>query len=109
MKRLSEEEYTRAFGHPMKRLAKDAAPPFDFWPYFESIPEADFEGHDCRAGSVSYVWENDQASFQHVLINSEDKNVFMVLVLDLQKHAVHGHRLLDLNQEYGLPVPSEKG
>lgn len=39
---------------------------------------------------------------QHVLVNSEDKNVFMVLVLDLASRSVLGHRLLNLNQEYGL-------
>jgi hypothetical protein len=37
-----------------------------------------------------------------VLINTEDRNIFMVLVLDQEAGAVHGHRLLDLNREYGL-------
>jgi len=35
-------------------------------------------------------------------VGSENRNVFMVLVLDLGERAVIGHRLLDLNQEYGL-------
>jgi len=40
--------------------------------------------------------------FDHVLVNSEDRNVFMVVVLDREAGKVHGHRLLDLNREYGL-------
>ena len=40
-------------------------------------------------------------AFEHVLVNSEDRNTFMVLVLDREARVVHGHRLLDLDCEYG--------
>jgi hypothetical protein len=43
-----------------------------------------------------------QNHFQHVLVNSEDKNLFMILVLDIANRKVLGHRLLELNLEYGL-------
>jgi hypothetical protein len=102
MKRLSEFEYLATFGHPMKRLAPEVAPPFDFWDYFESIPASHFDGHDCSARAVTYVWEHPNGRFQHVLVNSEDRNIFMVLVLDVSGAAVLGHRLLDLDREYGL-------
>jgi hypothetical protein len=102
MKQLSEHDYQATFGEPMKRLAPDAVPPFDFWDYFESIPQSDFAGHDCSAGMVTYTWEHPSGRFQHVLVNSEDQNVFMVLVLDISRRKVLGHRLLDLNREYGL-------
>ncbi len=86
----------------MQRLPPASEPPFDYWGYFDSIPSADFEQHDCSAGTVTYVWEHPNRRFQHVLVNSEDKNIFMVLVLDIDSQSVVGHRLLDLNQEYGL-------
>jgi len=70
--------------------------------YFGAIPLSHFEGHDCLAGRVTYVWKHPTGRFQHVLVDSEDKNVFMVLVLDVPGRIVLGHRLLDLNQEYGL-------
>lgn len=87
---------------PMKRLPTDARPPFDVWEYFDTIPSADFKNHDCSAGSVTYAWEDPSGRYQHVLVDSEDKNVFMVLVLDVPGRRVLGHRLLDLNQEFGL-------
>jgi hypothetical protein len=87
---------------PMKQLSSDANAPFSFWDYFDAIPQSDFDGHDCSEGRVTYVWEHPNGNFQHVLVDSEDKNVFMVLVLDLATQAVLGHRLLDLNREYGL-------
>jgi hypothetical protein len=40
--------------------------------------------------------------YQHVLIQCEAANVFLVLVLDLHERAVAGHHLLDLNEVYGL-------
>jgi hypothetical protein len=102
MKQLSETEYLATMAEPMRRLSPDDGAPFPFWDYFDAIPSADFDGHDCSAGSVTYVWEHPMANFQHVLIDSEDHNVFMVLVIDMAACQVLGHRLLDLNQEYGI-------
>jgi hypothetical protein len=42
--------------------------------------------------------------FEQVLVNSEDRNDFMALVLNCESGTVYGHRLLDLNREYGLEV-----
>jgi hypothetical protein len=102
MKRLNEEEYKETFFAPMKRVEKDSGPPFDFWEYFEQIPETHFQNHDCSSGQVDYAWNDSSGRYQHVLVNSEDQNVFMVLVLDLLSRCVYGHRILDLNKEYGL-------
>lgn len=85
----------------MRQLPPEAEPPFDFFRYFDAIPVDDFDGHACQ-GDVTYVWEDASARFQHVLFNSQDKNVFMAVILDLQAGSVVGHRLLDLNQLYGL-------
>jgi hypothetical protein len=104
MKLLSQLQYQETLDGPMTRVGGDDAPPFDFWPYFEAIPPSDFEGHDCTEGAVSWAWNNASGTFQHVLVSSEDKNVFMVLVLDLRARGVWGHRLLDLNREYGLSL-----
>jgi hypothetical protein len=102
MKKLSKTEFLATTALPMKQLPADGEAPFPFWNYFDAIPYADFEGHDCSEGEVVYVWEHPHGFYQHVLVNSEDKNVFMVIVLDLRSRRVLGHRLLDLNQEYGL-------
>ena len=102
MARLSKEDFLPTFGKSPTRVRRGESPPFDFWPYVDGIPVADFEGHDCSAGAVDYVWRESSGTFEHVLINTEDRNVFMVIVLDRRKRCVHGHHLLDLNREYGL-------
>jgi hypothetical protein len=89
----------------MSRAGPDEEPPFDFWPYFHTIPAADFCGYDRSAGEVFYVYRDPTGQFEHVLVNSTTKNVFMVVVLNRQTNAVHGHHLLNLNEKYGLEDP----
>lgn len=101
MTRLSEDEFKATFNPPMRRLSLEDAPPFDFFPYVDTIPVADFGGHVCR-GDVSHVWEDASATFQHVLFGMQDPNVFMVILLDVRAMTVMGHILLDLNRLYGL-------
>lgn len=102
MNKLSKAEYLATMAEPMKHLPATAQPLFAFWDYFDAIPTEDFEGHDCSEGSVTYVWQDPSESFQHVLVDSEDKNVFMVIVLDVANSRVLGHRLLNFNREYEI-------
>ncbi|WP_009959420.1 hypothetical protein [Verrucomicrobium spinosum] len=102
MKHLTESEFRATFAGSMQRVALDAEPPVPFWDYFDAIPTAHFAGHDCSVGSVSHAWTDATGRFQHVLVNTNDKNVFIVIVLDLRESSVFGHRLLNLNLQYGL-------
>lgn len=104
MKQLAQSEFLTTFTAPMQRVSVDTPPPFDFWDYFEAIPEADFNGRDCSDGLVDYAWTDATEKFQHVLVSSEEENAFMVLVLDLSDKSVYGHRLLNLNEEYGIAL-----
>jgi hypothetical protein len=99
---LSREQYLATFGETRSRVSPDESPPFDFWSYFDAIPLADFQNRDCSAGMVDYAWRDEAGRYDHVLVNSDDRNVFMVLVLDRMNVTVLGHYLLDLNSEYGL-------
>lgn len=101
MRRLTEDEYKSTMSQP-RRVGLEEEPPFDFWQYFDDIPRDDWDGHDFSAGTVSYAYEMSGGRWQHVLVESPDKNVNLVLVLDLVEHQVHGHHLLDLNRLYGL-------
>jgi hypothetical protein len=99
---LSEGEFKATMDADPIAVGEDEAPPFDFWPYFETIPEADFYGHDFSAGEVTDAWTMPVSRYQHVLVRCETPNVYLALVLDLQLRLVHGHRVLDLNERYDL-------
>ena len=89
-------------GSPPRRVQPHEAPPFDFWRYFEELPEDEWEGHDFSRGMVSYAYVMPGGRWEHVLVESDDKNVNLVLVLDLSAGEVLGHFMLDLNRVYGL-------
>jgi hypothetical protein len=99
---LSEAEFLATFNAPMRQAGPDDEPPFDFWEYVEAIPARDFEGRDCSEGSVRTVYRDASGRYEHVLIDSDDREVFMVVVLDRESKTVLGHRLLDLPRLYGL-------
>lgn len=100
---LAEATFQSTFGMKMVRIGADGNAPFPFWAYVDQIPEEDFRGFDCSEGSVQWVWREDGGRFEHILIDAkEDNDVFIVIVLDLQKKEVVGHRLMDFKQEYGL-------
>lgn len=102
MPRLSREEFLATFGESRDRVGADHEPPIDFWPYFDAIPALDFEGRNCSEGHVENVWRTQPIPYEHVLVNSDEPNVFMVIVIDVTTKRVLGHRLLDLRREYGL-------
>ena len=102
MNQLTTEAFRATFGDKPERLNGSESPPCDFWDYFERIPEEHFEGLDCSEGLVDYVYRMKEKGIQHVLVNSEDKNTFMVIVLDEKEKKVMGHSLLNLNTEYGV-------
>jgi len=102
MPRLSRAELEALSAPSMRRADPEEAPPFDFWPYFDRIPAADFEGFDCSPGHVTYVYRDPAGRYEHVLLDSDNGDVFMVLVLDREARRVIGHHLLDLPRLYGL-------
>src|SRR4051812_48338742 len=104
MKHLTDQEFRETFASPMHRVALDSAPPVAFWPYFDAIPLDHFAGHACSGQTVRHAWIDSTGRFQHVLVDAADKDVFMVIVLNLREQSVFGHRLLNLKHEYGLQV-----
>ena len=100
---LDADTYKTTFGKKMLRVSADGSAPFPFWSYVDQIPKEDFQGFDCSDGSVQWVSREEGGRFEHILIDAkEDKDVFMVIVLDLAKKKVAGHRLMDFKREYGL-------
>jgi hypothetical protein len=82
MSLISEEQWGSLFDAPMRQLGGQDEAPFDFWPYVAAIPLEDFEGYDCSRGRVQYAYRHPAGRLEHVLINSDNNDVFMVVVLD---------------------------
>lgn len=51
---------------------------------------------------IHKVYDSADGVHFHILVDYGIKNVYLVIVVDRAKRSILGHRLLDLNQEYGL-------
>ncbi|GEM_PF-475183 len=101
---LDEKASLATVIEPISRVT-DGGPIIDFWPYFESIPASDFDGHDGIEWQVDWVYCMGDCC-KHVMVNSTNKNVFMAIILDVAGGRVLGHRLMNFNSLYGLETPT---
>jgi hypothetical protein len=49
------------------------------------------------------VYQTSDGCFDHVLYSCNRSNVYLVVVVAVREGQVHGHFVLDLAEEYGLP------
>lgn len=99
---LNADEYQATFGTSMKNVTDTAANVLDIWPYVRMIPHSDLAGHELSDGHVECVYRAQDNRFDHVLVITNTKNVFLAVIVDLTRDQIHGHHLLDLNEKYGL-------
>lgn len=100
---LSEKEYLDTMQGRMKNITDSADCLVDIWGYASNfgirtqLSEYGFENQ-----LVESVYENEEGTYQHILLFGTSENVFVVIVVDVQKREIFGHYYLDLNEKYGL-------
>lgn len=99
-RRLDESEFKATIAGRMCDVTKTADEVIDIWPYVEAVPSADYAEHSLL--DVELVYRSGDDQFEHVLIATGAKNVYLVIVVNFVQKAIYGHRLLDLNREYGF-------
>ena len=98
--KLEVEKFQQTFTPPMTDVTTTAPAILDIWPYVEAVPAADLEAFTL--GDVACVYQHPSGIYLHVLISTDDKTVFLVIVLDLINQLIYGHHLLNLTELYGL-------
>jgi hypothetical protein len=101
-RQLNEGEFKATITPKMHDVTKRATDVADIWPYVRSVPIPDLEGHSIYDRFVEVVYRSDDDRFDHVLVMTTTKNIYLAVVVDLAHRSIYGHRLLDLNREYGL-------
>jgi hypothetical protein len=99
---LDEEQFSATFAAPMRDVTGEATNVIDIWPYVESVPAEDLRGHEIYDHFVEYVYRDATGRFDHVQVVTKTKNVYLTVVVDLQRDAIRGHHLLDLDEKYGV-------
>jgi len=100
---LTEEEYRSTFGDKMIDVTQTAAQLVDIWPYVQRLVKAKIVHEKVFSRKlVEFVYRSVEKSFDHILLPTENRNVFVVVVVDLLHQNIKGHFRLDLDDEYGL-------
>jgi hypothetical protein len=99
---LSESEFKATFVPRMRDVTKIAMDVLDIWPYVDAVPQDELEGHLIFERFIEKVYRSGNDRFDHVQVMTKSPNVYLIVVVDLQFDCFYGHRLLDLNKEYGL-------
>ncbi len=102
-KQLSETEFRNTFGNKMTDVTQTAEPVVDIWQYVEELVGQNLvDKYVFDNNLVEIVYRNDTSTFDHILLPTADKNIFIALVVDLKNEIILGHKNLDLNQKYRL-------
>ncbi|SFN71714.1 hypothetical protein, partial [Dokdonella immobilis] len=90
------------FAPPMRDVTSSAEEVVSIWPYAEEAMAHEFPGVETSNWNVEYVYEDPSGSWQHVLINTEIQNAYLVVVIDINAESILGYHFLNLNEKYGL-------
>ena len=75
----------------------------DVWPYVAAAKQGlEISEYAVEHRLVEYVYRSEDGRYDHVLIPYGVENVYLTIIVDLVEQQVHGHFLLDLNEEYGV-------
>jgi hypothetical protein len=96
---LSAEEFSACFAEPMRDVTGEGDASIDIWPYVDALDldELGLPG----LNDVHNVYRDAREWFDQVLIGTERFNAMLVIVVDRRAASIVGHRVLDLNEEYG--------
>ena len=87
----------------MSNVTQQPGDCIDIWPYVRMVQQSvELPQRVIDGQFVEYVYRSQFNHYDHVLVPAGRYNVFLVIVVDRLRGSVYGHRILDLNAEYGL-------
>ena len=104
MQELTEIEFKKTFGNGMTDITEtEIDEPIDIWNYVKKLTENQIVNRIVYEKElVEKVYRNELKTFDHILLPTAKQNVFLTIVVDLENKRIFGHKILDLNKEYGI-------
>jgi hypothetical protein len=104
IKKLTEEEFKITFSEKMNNVTNDVDEIVDVWEYVKALETSEYFINDyiIRKRLVEYVYRNSINTYDQILIPTIEKNIYLIIIVDIKKENIFGHYLLDLNKEYGI-------
>jgi hypothetical protein len=103
IKELSKPEFRATFVMPMHRMGEEES--YRLIPLKNYLADCIYElslPTTIEDIEIQHVYLNGDKTFTHVMFFFGKPNVYLVIVIDHGNDSVHGHHILDLNEEYGL-------
>ena len=103
VKQLNEEQYLSTMGNKMNNVTESAEPLVNIWNYAKQLLKNNLiSEYGFSKKYVEAVYENTERTYQHILLFTNQKNFYAVIVVDIVHKTILGHYILDLNEKYGL-------
>ncbi len=103
LRELTYSEFKKCFGKKMNKVTSQNDSRMDIWGSIEPLVHSGvLEKYTFENKSVECVYRTEDNHFEHCLLPTSAKNVFVVIITDLILKTIHGFYKLDLNKEYGL-------
>lgn len=100
-KQLSKEQYLSTMGNKMNNVTENAQALVDVWEYAKQLLENNLiSEYGYLKRYIEAVYENEENTYQHILLFSNHKNVYVVIIVDVIGKEILGHYILDLNEVY---------
>ena len=100
---LTEIEFKSTYTDKMIDVTETAEPVVDIWPYVQQLMVNKIvHKYTFENTLVEKVYRNQTNTFEQVLLPSPNKNIFIVIIIDLINIKIKGHYQLNLNEEYNL-------
>jgi hypothetical protein len=104
IKELTEEEFKSTFSEKMHSIKDDAKIINDEWEYVLLLDKAKYylNEHIITNRIIENVYRNSIKTYDQILIPTQEKNIFLIIIIHLKNKNIFGHYLLNLNKEYGI-------
>ena len=100
---ITKDLFFKTMGTGMQNITEDADSVVDIWDYAKELYEQQkISEYGYKKRLIEAVYGNDEGKFHHILLFTEKKHCYIVIVVDVSKKRIVGHYYLDLKKEYGL-------
>jgi PBP1b-binding outer membrane lipoprotein LpoB len=103
IKELSRKEFEKTFSNKMIDVTKTAEPIVNIWKYAKVLSNQKLiPSIVYNKELVEFVYKNSKNTFEHILLPTSEKNVFIIIVVNIIEKKIEGHYKIDIEKEYGL-------
>lgn len=105
IKQLSEAQYIYTMSRKVINVTESAEPLVNIWNYAKQLLKNNLiSEYGFSQRYVEAVYENNEHTYQHILLFTNRKNSYIVIIVDIIHKTISGHYILDLNEKYGFKL-----